>query len=114
MWPCLRAGFNGGISRVRDNYSKQVAKIHPETFIEGWIACLTEFGIPEDNPAWDKAAHAPELPEPLTPYSPMILPDFDEEEYMNWPEEDEDAAYAIVASVNEAAQFTEEAHALEL
>ena len=97
-----------------EGLAEQVTELCPGVFMEGWFACLTEFGIPEDNPAWDKAAHAPELPEPLTPYSPMILPDFDEEEYMTWPEEDEDAAYAIVASVNEAAQFTEEAHALEL
>ena len=43
--------------------------------MEGWLACLTKLGIPEDNPALAKATSVPELPEPPTPYSPMILPD---------------------------------------
>ena len=34
----------------------------------------------------------------------MILLDFDKEEYMNWPKEDEDVGDSIVASVNDAAQ----------
>ena len=65
--------------------------------MEGWLACLTELGISEDNLAWAKVAL---VPEPPVPYSPMILSSFDKEEYMNWPEEDEDVADAVVAPVN--------------
>ena len=54
-----------------------------KVFMEGWLACLTELGIPKDNPAWAKVAPALEIPEPLVFYSPMILSGFDEEEYMN-------------------------------
>ena len=39
----------------------------------------------------------------------MILPNFDEKEYMNQLEEDEDSADAILAPVNEIAQLTKEA-----
>ena len=77
--------------------------------MEGWLACLTELGILEDNPAWAKVAFAHELPEPLAPYSPMILRNFDEDEYMNRLKEDEDAADAGVPSVNEVAQILDEA-----
>ena len=38
----------------------------------------------------------------------MILPDFDDEEYMNRLEEDKDAADAVVPPINEVAQLTKE------
>ncbi|GFZ01025.1 hypothetical protein Acr_14g0006600 [Actinidia rufa] len=41
--------FNRGISGVGDNHDKQVAKLCPGIFMEGWLACLTKLGIPEDN-----------------------------------------------------------------
>ena len=65
---------------------------------------MKELGIPEHNPAWAKAtpALAPEYPEPLAPYLPMILPGFDEDEYVNRPKEDE-ATDDVVAFSDEAA-----------
>ena len=74
--------------------------------MEGCLVCLTELNISKDNPAWAKAAPAPELPKPLVPSSPMILPSFDEE-YMNQLEKDKDAADAVIALVNEAAKLVE-------
>ncbi|GFZ14832.1 hypothetical protein Acr_24g0010220 [Actinidia rufa] len=51
----------------------------------GWLACLAELGIPEDNPTWAKAAPAAELPESPEPYSPLILPGFNEEDrHLRW------------------------------
>ena len=46
------------------------------------MACLKELGIPVDHPAWTKAALEVELSDSLEPYSPLILPNFNEEEYM--------------------------------
>ena len=68
--------------------------------MEGCLACLTKVGIPEDNPTWAKVALALELPEPAVPYSPMILPSFDEEKYMNQSEEDKDAVNAVGDLIN--------------
>ena len=68
--------------------------------MEGCLACLTKVGIPEDNPTWAKVALAPELPELAVPYSPMILPSFDEEKYMNQSEEDKDAVNAVGDLIN--------------
>ena len=45
----------------------------------------------------------------LAPYSPMILPSFNEGKYMNRPKEDEDAVNAIVPPMNEADQLIKEA-----
>ena len=64
--------------------------------------------ILEDNPAWAKVAPSPECPGSPVPYSPIIMPGFDEEEYVNRLEENEDAADAIVVSSNEAANLVEE------
>ena len=77
--------------------------------MEGWLTCLDEFSIHKDNPAWAKVAPAPELPKPLAFYSPMILPSFDEEEYMNRMKEDQDVANAVVPPVNEADKPVKEA-----
>ncbi|GFS35098.1 hypothetical protein Acr_00g0037820 [Actinidia rufa] len=54
--PVYERVFNKGISRARDNYDKQVSKLCPRIFMEGWLAYLTELRIPEDNPTWAKAA----------------------------------------------------------
>ena len=75
--------------------------------MEGWLACLAELGVPEDNPTWAKAAPTPEFPEPSTPYSLIVLPDFEEEEYVNRPEEDE-VVDDVVAPSDEAAQLAGE------
>ncbi|GFS30002.1 hypothetical protein Acr_00g0009640 [Actinidia rufa] len=61
--------------------------------------------ILEDNPAWAKAAPEVELPESPESYSPMILPGFNEEEYMNQPAEE--------APADEATEHTGEAAAEE-
>ena len=53
--------------------------------MEGWLAYLDDLYIPEDNLAWAKVALTAELFESLEPYSPLILPNFNEEEYMNQP-----------------------------
>ena len=48
-------------------------------------------------------------PGSLAPYSPIVLPDLDEEEYVNRSEEDEDAAKATVVLGKEVANLVEEA-----
>ena len=75
--------------------------------MEEWLACLSELEVPEDNLAWAKAAPTPEFPEPSTPYSLIVLPDFEEEEYVNRPEEDE-VVDDVVAPSDEAAQLAGE------
>ncbi|GFS42840.1 hypothetical protein Acr_00g0082000 [Actinidia rufa] len=90
----------GAVNRAEDD-QEEVTELRPRIFMEGWLACLTELGIPEDNLPWAKTAPATEFPEPPEPYSPMILPDINEEEYMNQLAEDKDVADAIVASGNE-------------
>ena len=70
--------------------------------MEGWLACLAELGVPEDNLTWAKAAPTPKFPKPPTPYSPIILRGFDEEEYVNRTEEDE-TADDVVAHSDEVA-----------
>ena len=72
--PVYEQVFNRGINRAVDNYDRQVAELCPGIFMEGWLACLTELGIPKDNPAWAKATLATKLPESPEPYSPMICP----------------------------------------
>ena len=67
------------------------------------LACLTKLGIPEDNPTWAKVAPAAELLESFEPYSPMILPRFNEE-YMNQPTEED----GVTPPINEVAQPTRE------
>ncbi|GFS45322.1 hypothetical protein Acr_00g0095460 [Actinidia rufa] len=55
------------------------------------LACLDKLGIPKDNPAWSKVAPVAELLVSLESCSPMILPDFNDEEFMNRPDEEEGA-----------------------
>ncbi|GFS33928.1 hypothetical protein Acr_00g0031310 [Actinidia rufa] len=56
---------------------------------ESWLAYLKEFGILADLFAWNAEAPEVVIPNPHEPYSPMILPGFNEEEYANQPEEEE-------------------------
>ncbi|GFZ18947.1 hypothetical protein Acr_27g0006860 [Actinidia rufa] len=63
--------------------------VYERVFTRG--SCLKELGVPEDSPTWAKAAPAPEFPPSPVPYSPMIMPGFNEEEYQKRPDEDEDA-----------------------
>ena len=107
--PIYERVFNKGVNRVGDNYSKLVTEVRLESFLEGWCACPTELGILEDNPAWAKATSAPEFPDLPTPYSLIILPSFDEEEYTNRPEEDEDVVDVVVAPITEVDKLVKEA-----
>ncbi|GFZ11453.1 hypothetical protein Acr_22g0008510 [Actinidia rufa] len=50
--------------------SMKVAKLYPRIFMEGWLACLTELSILEDNPAWSKTTPIVELPESPKPTCP--------------------------------------------
>ncbi|GFS46133.1 hypothetical protein Acr_00g0100310 [Actinidia rufa] len=104
--------FTQGVNWARDNYSRQVAEVRSESFFEGWLSCLKKLGVPEDNLAWTRATPVPEFPESLVPYSPMILPGFDEEEFLNRPKEDEVAFEPVpdlaVASDIEVADPAEE------
>ena len=77
--------------------------------MEGWLACLTELGVPEDNPTWAKAAPGPEFLVPPTSYSPIVLPSFNEEEYINRSEEEEEATDDVVSLSNKVAQLADEA-----
>ncbi|GFY88907.1 hypothetical protein Acr_06g0008470 [Actinidia rufa] len=86
-----------GANRVGDNYARQVTKVRSESFLEGWLACLVELVVLEDNPAWTKAAPALKFFEPPVPYSSMVLDSFDEEEYMN--RENEDIPKPVLAHV---------------
>ncbi|GFS32684.1 hypothetical protein Acr_00g0024020 [Actinidia rufa] len=108
-----RAEEGQALSGRWDKYSRQVVEVRFESLLEGWRPCLAELSILEDNLAWNKAALAPKFLESLTPYSPMILPGFDEDEYMNRPDEDEDISEPILARdmapTNEAANLAEEA-----
>ena len=58
--------------------------------MEGWLACLEELSVLEDNPVWAKTTLTFEFPKLSMPYSPIILPDFNENEYVNRSNEDED------------------------
>ena len=75
--------FNWGINHANDNYERQVAELCPGIYQEGWIACLVGLDISAYHPALAKAALEVELLDFLDPYLPFILPNFNEEEYMN-------------------------------
>ncbi|GFS38128.1 hypothetical protein Acr_00g0055880 [Actinidia rufa] len=60
---------------------KKVTEFHFEAYLDGWTTCLDKLGIPEDSPAWAKAAPTLGYLESPAPYSPLILPSFDELEY---------------------------------
>ncbi|GFZ12790.1 hypothetical protein Acr_23g0011750 [Actinidia rufa] len=87
--PVYERVFKRGINRAGDNYDSQVAELPPRIYMEGWLTFLVELGIPKDNLAWSKATPTAELPDSPKAYSPMILLDFNEEEFMNWPDEED-------------------------
>ena len=60
-----------------------MAELRPSIFREGWLACLKELGTPTEHPTWTVAAPEVVLPDVTEVYSPLILPGFNEEEYMN-------------------------------
>ena len=68
--------------------------------------------MPEDSLTQARATLAPDVLESLAPYSPRILPGFDKEEFMNRPDEDEDALEPIpdpvVTPSTEASNLAEE------
>ena len=93
--------FNRGMSRAGNNYDSQVAELHPSIFQESWIACLTELDIFSNHPTWAKVTPKVELPNFLDLYLPLILPGFNNEEYMNQPaKEDEVIALEINPTSN--------------
>ncbi|GFZ01017.1 hypothetical protein Acr_14g0006520 [Actinidia rufa] len=47
------------------------------------------FGTPLDHPSWSATSPAMEMPDLLEPYSPILLLEFNKEEYTNLPTEDE-------------------------
>ena len=53
--------------------------------------------MPEDSPTWAMVAPALDFLESPTPYSPLILPGFDE--FMNRPDENEDALVLVPGPV---------------
>ncbi|GFZ18271.1 hypothetical protein Acr_27g0000100 [Actinidia rufa] len=85
--PVYERVFNKGVNWTGDNYNRQVAEVLSESFLEGWLACQAELSL-------------------------MILPDFDEEEYVNRPDEDEDVFEPVLAPImaltNEATNLAEE------
>ncbi|GFZ19723.1 hypothetical protein Acr_28g0004280 [Actinidia rufa] len=68
-----------------DVYEKQLAELCPGVFQEGWLACLKELEIPPNHPVWAFLAPPVQLPASPARYSPIILPDFNEEEYATLP-----------------------------
>ncbi|GFZ00870.1 hypothetical protein Acr_14g0005050 [Actinidia rufa] len=78
--------------------------------MEGWLACMAKLGILKDNPAWAKATFVTEFLESPKPYSLLILPSFNEEEYMNEPTKE----VGKEAQVNEAAELVGEVAAEEV
>ncbi|GFY87360.1 hypothetical protein Acr_05g0009990 [Actinidia rufa] len=107
--PVYERVFNRGINQVGDNYYEQVAELCPGIYIEGWLACLAELDIPGDNQAWAKTTPTAELPEPPEPYFPLIMPNFNEEEFLNQhAEEGGEKAQASDATMLEGAVVVEE------
>ena len=66
--------YNQGIDQVGNNYDKQLAELRPGIY--------EEFSIPSDHPACSTVAPEVELVDPPQPYSTLVLPDFNEEEYL--------------------------------
>ncbi|GFZ00552.1 hypothetical protein Acr_14g0001870 [Actinidia rufa] len=54
--------FDRAFERAEDVYEKQLAKLRPGAFQEGWLACLKELEIPLDHPAWAFLAPPVQLP----------------------------------------------------
>lgn len=77
--------FDRAFERAGDVYERQLAELRPGVFQEGWLACLKELKIPLDHPAWSSPAPPVQLPASPERYSPIVLPDFNEEEYATLP-----------------------------
>ncbi|GFZ07011.1 hypothetical protein Acr_18g0011810 [Actinidia rufa] len=77
--------FDRAFERAGDVYERQLAELRPGIFQEGWLACLKELQIPLDHPAWSSPAPLVQLPASPERYSPINLPDFNEEEYATLP-----------------------------
>ncbi|GFZ01113.1 hypothetical protein Acr_14g0007480 [Actinidia rufa] len=77
--------FDRAFERAGDVYERQLAELRPGVFQEGWLACLKELQIPLDHPAWSSPAPPVQLPASPERYSPINLPDFNEEEYATLP-----------------------------
>ena len=54
--------LNHGYNQADDSYERQVAKLRPSIFQEGWLACLKELSTPMDHPTWTTPAPEVELP----------------------------------------------------
>ena len=77
--------FDRAFEQAEDVYERQLAELLPGIFQEGWLACLKELQIPLDHPAWSSPAPPVQLPVSPERYSPINLPDFNEEEYATLP-----------------------------
>ena len=60
-----------------------MAELHPKIYLDGWLAYLTELGIPTNNLTETKATPKVELSDSSESYSSLILFGFSEEKYMN-------------------------------
>ncbi|GFY89066.1 hypothetical protein Acr_06g0010060 [Actinidia rufa] len=76
------------------NYGKKLGELCPGIFQNGWMAYLKE-GIPPDHPAWSAAAPEVKPMDPSQPYSSLVLPGFNEEEYMKEPSDEKSFEVAV-------------------
>ncbi|GFS46046.1 hypothetical protein Acr_00g0099840 [Actinidia rufa] len=74
-------------------------KWHVVKCIGRWLISLRELRIPVDHPTWVALALSVELPDPSATYPPILLPDFNEKDYVTLLAEREDVN-AIVAQGN--------------
>ncbi|GFZ14403.1 hypothetical protein Acr_24g0005930 [Actinidia rufa] len=88
--------FDRAFERAGDVYERQLAELCPGVFQEGWLACLKELKTLLDHPAWASPAPPIQLPASPERYSPIILLDFNEEEYATLPA-DEGNVNTVVA-----------------
>ncbi|GFZ02351.1 hypothetical protein Acr_15g0009590 [Actinidia rufa] len=77
--------FDRAFERAGDVYERQLAELRPGVFQEGWLAYLKELQILLDHAAWSSPAPPVQLPTSPERYSPINLPDFNEEEYATLP-----------------------------
>ena len=87
--------FDRAFERAGDVYKRQLAELRPDIFQEGWLACLKELKTSLDHPAWASPAPPIQLPASLDRYSPIILPDFNEEEYATLPADEGNVNIAV-------------------
>ncbi|GFS38480.1 hypothetical protein Acr_00g0057740 [Actinidia rufa] len=96
--------FDRAFKRAGDLYERQLAELRPGVFQEGWLTCLKELKTPPDHSAWSSPAPPVQLPASLERYSPINLPDFNEEEYATLPADEGN----IITAVAEARTEVEE------